>query len=175
KHNATDLPFDDSTMDVVLCAQTLQFLSDRVSALSEMKRIAKPDGLVAVSLWCDIAKSPYFDALVATIAETIGEDTASGLGSAFKWTDVDDIRQTFVEAGFEHIETHISTLELELPPIDAFVPRHINATPMSKGYSQASDDTRQAIIQMMSERLADYVTDDGLAVPFCSHIVHVRK
>ena len=46
--NAYELPFADGTFDVVYAHQLLQHLSDPVAALREMKRVAKPGGLVAV-------------------------------------------------------------------------------------------------------------------------------
>jgi ubiquinone/menaquinone biosynthesis C-methylase UbiE len=46
--NAYELPFGDDTFDVVYAHQLLQHLSDPVAALREMKRVAKPGGLIAV-------------------------------------------------------------------------------------------------------------------------------
>jgi len=46
--NAYGLPFDDNSFDVVHSHQTLQHLADPVAALREMRRVAKPGGLIAV-------------------------------------------------------------------------------------------------------------------------------
>ncbi|PJI93241.1 class I SAM-dependent methyltransferase [Luteimicrobium subarcticum] len=46
--NAYELPFEDDSFDVVHAHQVLQHLSDPVAALREMRRVAKPGGLVAV-------------------------------------------------------------------------------------------------------------------------------
>jgi len=42
------LPFDDGTFDVAHAHQVLQHLSDPVGALTEMRRVARPGGIVAV-------------------------------------------------------------------------------------------------------------------------------
>jgi len=42
------LPFDDASFDVVHAHQVLQHLTDPVAALCEMRRVARPGGLVAV-------------------------------------------------------------------------------------------------------------------------------
>jgi ubiquinone/menaquinone biosynthesis C-methylase UbiE len=46
--DAYALPFEDDSFDVVHAHQVLQHLTDPVAALREMKRVAKPGGLVAV-------------------------------------------------------------------------------------------------------------------------------
>ena len=46
--DAYALPFEDNTFDLVHSHQTLQHLGDPVAALVEMKRVAKPGGLIAV-------------------------------------------------------------------------------------------------------------------------------
>ncbi|RLL97483.1 hypothetical protein CFD26_107100 [Aspergillus turcosus] len=45
--DANALPFDEGTFDVVLCHQVLQHVRAPVRVLSEMRRVAKPGGLVA--------------------------------------------------------------------------------------------------------------------------------
>lgn len=46
--NAYELPFADDTFDVVYAHQLLQHLSEPVAALREMRRVAKPGGIIAV-------------------------------------------------------------------------------------------------------------------------------
>ncbi len=46
--DAYELPFEDDSFDVVHAHQVLQHLSDPIRALREMRRVAKPGGVVAV-------------------------------------------------------------------------------------------------------------------------------
>lgn len=45
--DANDLPFEDNTFDVVFCHQVLQHVGAPVDVLREMKRVAKPGGIIA--------------------------------------------------------------------------------------------------------------------------------
>ncbi len=173
--NAYALPFAEREFDVALCAQTLQFLEDQPGALAEMYRILKPKGRVAVSLWCDIGESPYFHALVETVVRHIGPDTAAGLGTAFSLSDAGVIRSLLSEARFRNVEMTVEQLDLDLPKAHEFVPRHISATPMTAGFSAASEEVQSAVVQEMSERLAPYETDSGMRVPFFTHLMMGSK
>ncbi|GAB5356247.1 hypothetical protein AAMO2058_000274400 [Amorphochlora amoebiformis] len=55
--NVYELPYEDDTFDIVHAHQVLQHLSDPVSALSEMRRVVKPDGYVG-------ARDADFDAMI---------------------------------------------------------------------------------------------------------------
>lgn len=49
--DAQELPFRDASFDVVASALVMNFVADRERAISEMRRAARPDGLVAACVW----------------------------------------------------------------------------------------------------------------------------
>jgi ubiquinone/menaquinone biosynthesis C-methylase UbiE len=175
--SAYQLPLGGQSVDVVLCAQTLQFLDDRPAALAEMHRVLKPTGRLAASLWCGIQESPYFHLLVDAISRHIGEQTAAGLRAAFGLSDAAELGTLLRAAGFQHIEMAIEQLELTLPRLEEFIPRHVSATPMAAGYRAASPLVQQAVIQEVTERLAPYGigTDTAAHVPFRMHLALATK
>lgn len=169
--NATQLPFDEHIVDLVLCAQTLQFLPEKVTVLAEIRRVVKPGGRVALSLWCEIEECPYFYTLVEAIARHIGPDTAAGLKSAFALCNADEIYRLLKTAGFEQIEMTVQQLDLPLPKLAEFVPRHISATPMDAGFNRASEADREAVIREVVEGLGHYQTNGRVNIPFRSHLI----
>ncbi len=173
--SAHDLPFAEEEFDVVLCAQTLQFLDDRPRALAEMCRVLKPGGRVAVSLWCDVQESPYFYALVQAVTRYIDAQTATGLGAAFSLCDLAAIRSLLAEAGFENIQAMVQQFDVELPSLSDFVPRHVSATPMAPGFNAATVEARQVVVQAVSEELASYETGSGVRIPFRTYLVQALK
>ena len=51
-HGAAEvLPFPDDTFDAALAQLVVQFMSDPVAGLAEMKRVAGPGAVVAASVW----------------------------------------------------------------------------------------------------------------------------
>lgn len=172
--NATSLPVADQSVDAVLCAQTLQFLPDKSPALGEMRRVAKPDGRVAISLWCAIEENPYFAALVDGISTHIGPDVSAGLHAAFALTDARQIEQLLSDAGFPQIAFTHKQLDLTLPPLVDFVPHHVSATPMAAGFSRAESERQRQVVRFVSQRLG-VAEDASVQVPFRSHMILAQK
>lgn len=48
--DAARLPFADHTFDKIVCSEVLEHLSDYESVLHEIRRVLKPDGLLAISV-----------------------------------------------------------------------------------------------------------------------------
>ena len=175
ENSAYQLPFSEGAFDIALCAQTLQFLEDRPRALAEMYRVLTPGGRIAVSLWCDLRESPYFHGLVQAVTDHIGVETASGLRAAFSLPDLETICALLTSAGFKDPRAAVKQLDLELPNLSEFVPRHVSATPMAGGFHAASEEARRQVIQQVSEQLLPYETDQGIRVPFRTHLVMGTK
>jgi SAM-dependent methyltransferase len=80
------LPFEDASWDVVHAHQVLQHLADPVGALREMRRVARPDGIVAArdSVYSAFSWYPRNDrldrwlALYFTIARANGGEPDAG-------------------------------------------------------------------------------------------------
>lgn len=49
-HSILDLPFDDSTFDLVLCLDVIEHLPDEEPAILELMRVLKPGGLLLLSV-----------------------------------------------------------------------------------------------------------------------------
>jgi ubiquinone/menaquinone biosynthesis C-methylase UbiE len=173
--NAEALSLADHTVDAALCAQTLQFLTNRPATLLEMYRVLKPSGYIGISLWSDLSQNPYFDTLIASISQHISPDTAAGLKAAFSLTKASEIHRLLQDTGFTHIEMSIYQLDLALPHLQDFVPKHISATPMAAGFNAASLDAQQSAIQTVEEQLAPYRTSNGVRVPFSTYIVKASR
>lgn len=170
--DAAQLPLDDASMDLVLCAQSLQFMREKAPlALAEMRRVLKANGRVALSLWSAIEENPYFHVLANAIDRHIDTETAAGLRAAFALSDSAAIANLLQTAGFGQVQISITQLELPLPDLTQWVPRHISATPMAMSFSQASATVQGRIIEDVIAELDTYRRKNQLVVPFQSHMI----
>jgi ubiquinone/menaquinone biosynthesis C-methylase UbiE len=163
--DACHLPFSDESIDSILCAQTLQFLKERSQALSEIHRVLKPGGRVAISAWCPLPENPYFRTLIDSVSRHVGPEIAVGLGTAFSLADPDEICGLLSAAHFRAVSPAVVELELELPELTGFVQAHISATPMAAGFGAAAPEARAMVVNEVAGSFAD------AQIPFRSHMV----
>jgi SAM-dependent methyltransferase len=165
---AERLPFGDASFDLVLCAQTLQFVADRELALLEMHRVLRPGGRLAVSVWAALADNPYFETLIDACARHLGEPAAAGLRAVFSLADARELEALMVRTGWRDIVCDSAGRALALPPLAEFVPRHLSATPLAAAFAGAAPATQRALVHDVVER-----APRG-AARFRSHIVRAR-
>jgi hypothetical protein len=130
---------------------------------------------VAISLWRDIRENPYFDALVGAVTRHIGEGTGVGLRATFGLSDEETIRALVKGAGGTDPKITVHPLDLKLPILSEFIPRHVRATPMEAGFSAASPEKRRAVVEEVSEGLVSYDTGGGACAPFRTYRVQAVK
>ncbi|MEP3278724.1 MAG: methyltransferase domain-containing protein [Stappiaceae bacterium] len=80
---AEALPFEDNMFDAVLCQFGLMFFDDRQQALSEMLRVLRPGGRMAVSVWDKAENSPGYAAMIDLIDRLFGNQAADALRAPF--------------------------------------------------------------------------------------------
>jgi ubiquinone/menaquinone biosynthesis C-methylase UbiE len=114
---AEALPFSDQPFDVVVSALALNFITDRPRALAEMKRVARPNGMVAAFVWdFEAERSPSWPlrAALRSMGVEVPEIPGTRASSISAFTGL------FAQAGLDEISTtHIET-KCGYPDFDAF-------------------------------------------------------
>ncbi len=67
--DAQDLPFEDDSFDVVVCSFGLMHVPDQPKALSEVRRVLKPEGQFIMTSWCGPDVSPVFQVFYSSVQE----------------------------------------------------------------------------------------------------------
>ena len=105
--SATELDLAAGTVDVVLCQQGLQFFPDAAAAASEMRRVLRPGGRVAVAVWlAGVPLHPF--GLYGEVLEASGLDEPIDIGRFMM--SPDEVGALLAGGGFGGIE--LETREL---------------------------------------------------------------
>lgn len=178
--DATKLPFDDGTFDLVVCQQGLQFFPDRVSASSEVARVLKPGGRFAANTWLDLDRQPVEGPLRKSMASRSGIELGA-IARPFSFGDEQELRSVLETVGFRGIEISQHELLVEFPLAASFVSQQfeVGAATMS-AFADIPEQEWSKIVASVNEDmasiLAPYTGADGsLKVPQPTNVVVAYK
>jgi ubiquinone/menaquinone biosynthesis C-methylase UbiE len=107
---AEDLPIGDESVDRVVSQFALMFFADREAAISEMARVLKPTGGMALAVWSRIEGSPGYASLASLVDELFGSAAADAIRAPFSFGDAAVLRD-LVNSRFAavRVEEHAGT------------------------------------------------------------------
>ena len=97
---AIDLP--DASVDCALCRWGYMLMPDPLRALEETRRVLRPGGRLAFSVWADAASNPWASTVGRTVVELGYVDPpAPDSPGPFRLGDLERVRSLVEEAGLE--------------------------------------------------------------------------
>jgi SAM-dependent methyltransferase len=112
---AERLPFPDRAFDAALAQLVVQFMSDPVAGVAEMRRVTRPGGVVAACVWDHAGGrgplSPLWEA-AAELDPTV-EDESGLVG-----TSEGDLEKVLTEAGVADVEETALSVAVEHPTFE---------------------------------------------------------
>jgi ubiquinone/menaquinone biosynthesis C-methylase UbiE len=171
--DATALPFADTSFDLVLCQQGLQFFPDRVAALREMRRVLAPDGRLGLAVFGPQEESPGYHAVGQVLARYVGPQ--AGRLPPFALGDADSLRGLVAEADYQEIEIRRETLFVRCSSAAEFLNRLIAGAPtIGAALNALHENEQRSLVGDFEAAVADYVGDDGFVFPMMSNLVIAR-
>jgi SAM-dependent methyltransferase len=167
--SALDLPFSDDEFDTVICQQGAQFFPDVAAGLGEMARVTRAGGRLGVTIWTGIEDSPFFTTEFEMLVRFCGTDPDAS-GTTFVEDGEAQIESWFEAAGLEDVAIDLVEASVLLPPVVDYVPQHLRALPWSGAFFELSDQAQTEALAWMDDRLSDYRTGVGVAIPFRSYL-----
>lgn len=116
--DAQDLPFTDNEFDAVVSNMGICHIPDQPLALSELRRVLRAGGSIALANWCGPEKSPAFEILYGAVKAHGHSDVSVPAGPDFhQFANLDIARALFADADFSIPEMTIidSYWDLDAP------------------------------------------------------------
>ncbi|HEY1478836.1 MAG TPA: class I SAM-dependent methyltransferase [Gaiellales bacterium] len=158
--DAAALPLADEHADAVVSGLVLNFLPDPLAALRELRRVARPGGVVAVYVW-DYAEGmqpirAFWDAAMEL------DPSAAALDEAVRFPRCDprSLERQLGAAGMTDVSTRSIEIETRFRDFDDFWAPFLRGVGPAPGYCAAlSDDRREALRALLRQRLCPSGTD----------------
>ena len=112
---AEALPFPDDRFDAALAQLVVNFMSDPVAGLTEMRRVTRPGGVVAACVWDHAGGrgplSPLWDAARTLDPDAAGESSLPGSRQG-------DLTRLFEAAGLGEVDETALTVRVQHPTFE---------------------------------------------------------
>lgn len=105
--DALDLPFPDSSFDLVVCQFGFMFMPDKARAFAEVCRVLQPGGRLLFNTWDKLANNPVFDLAHSIVANFFPDNPPQFYQVPFSFYDEQLIHELLNAAGFRNSRIHL--------------------------------------------------------------------
>jgi ubiquinone/menaquinone biosynthesis C-methylase UbiE len=158
--NADSMPFPEAAFDVVLCQMGLQFVSHKLAALREMRRVLKPGGRAVVNV--PGPKPPLFAVMTDGLARHLNPEAASFGDLVFSMHDGDELRELMRGAGFGNVAAQSRPKTLRLPAPKDFLWQYLYSTPLAEAVASAGEAKREALERDVCAKWQEFMVDGNM-------------
>lgn len=142
-----ELPFADNTFDAISCRMGFMFFPDMLMAAKEMRRVLKPGGRIATSVWSTPGENPWITATMSKISANIDMPAPPpGAPGMFRAGAPGMLADLFRQAGLKNVsETPINEKVTYKNPEFYWTMMNEVAAPVVAALSKADDATKAKI------------------------------
>ena len=162
--DAQAMPYEESSFDAVVCGYGVIHVPDPAKALSEMRRVLKPDCRTAISVWEAPKPTNGFGLLFGSIKTHGNLDVPLPHGpDFFQFSEREKLVDALQETGLREIavQTVDQTWEFSDPLgiVTAFLEGGVRARGLLEAQTEAA---RQRICEAVKDAMNQYASSDGL-------------
>lgn len=159
--DAEALPFEKNHFDRVMCQFSLMFIANRVSAIKEMLRVCKPDGLVVVAIWAPMEQSKAYYTLDRLVQKYAGARAAFKLSSPWKLGAPGVMDALLLSSGVNEYECHQRVGLVRFPSIESFIESHLL---LVDEFHQMNEEAYAQLLSAADTELREFLVPGGQIV-----------
>jgi len=172
---AEKLDFADTSFDRVVSQFGMMFFDNPAAAASEMLRVLKPGGGVAIAVWNDVASNPAYADVIAVLEAEVGDAAADALRLPFRLGDPDPTVRLLADAGFEQVAFQTISETANFASSRQMVEAELRGWLPLFGI-HLDEPAIQTVLRRSDRLLAKYAGKEGAAAfPTSAHIFRARK
>lgn len=165
------------TYDVVLCREGLMFATDPARAASELRRVLRPGGRLALAVWGPRERNPWLGVILDAVGEQVGRPVPPpGVPGPFALADADRLAGLLSGAELADVVVEELPVPLRAASFEEWWARtSALAGPLTTILASLPEPARQALSARVREAAGAYRTGTGLEFPGVSLIASARR
>jgi ubiquinone/menaquinone biosynthesis C-methylase UbiE len=163
--DATALPFDDASFDLVVCQFGVMFFPDRPKSYREVRRVLAGAGRYLFSVWDALQHNPFGRVAFDAVARFFPGDPPQFYQVPFGHHRIDEIRAELSAAGFTDIRAHVLRREEPNVDPDAFARGLVLGNPLAEQIRARGTVRVETVIDGVAAALRDSLGLPGRALP----------
>ncbi|SMY06752.1 class I SAM-dependent methyltransferase [Flavimaricola marinus] len=154
--NATALPFDDDSFDVVLCQFGAMFFPDRIKGFSEARRVLRSGGRFVFSTWGPLERNDFSRIAVETLIRLYPENPPLFLArTPFGYSESHQIEADLTAAGFDDYRIEEVSIHSVAETADHFAYGQTHGSPLGLEIEALGKPTLQQVRKAIANALID--------------------
>ncbi|MDK9701642.1 MAG: methyltransferase domain-containing protein [Sulfuritalea sp.] len=155
------LPFASRSFDRALCGLGLMFFPDDQAALREIRRVLRPDGLLALSVWGSACEVPLAEAALACMRRLLPPPKVAR-PSIFRFGDATELASRLASVDYRDIDIRPFRLTVGFSDAAAYWQGFLDlAGGAAESLSRLPVEKQQALAVAVADELAPHAVADG--------------
>jgi ubiquinone/menaquinone biosynthesis C-methylase UbiE len=102
--DAAALPFENDSMDLIVCCFGYMFVPDRIKAYEEAYRVLRKNGMLLFTTWDEMRYNGASNVYRKAVKKYVGDSLPDSYKLPFSMHNAEDIRKDLASAGFKDIK-----------------------------------------------------------------------